>query len=177
MIYFQSERLLFRDWKEADLEVFRQMNKDPLVMKYFPKVLLEEETDSFYQRIQDEIKTSGYGLYAVEVKKTKEFIGYIGFHKAGFPSFFTPCIEIGWRLSSMAWGKGYATEGAKACLDYGFTRLHLDEIFSFTAAVNLPSEKVMKKIGMKKETEFFHPSVPEDSPLSRHVLYSISKGK
>jgi len=177
MIYFESERLLFRDWKEADLPVFREMNKDPLVMKYFPRVLEEDETDSFYQRIQEELKTSGYGLYAVEVKETQEFIGYIGFHKATFPSFFTPCIEIGWRLTSTAWGKGYATEGATACLDYGFNFLNLDKIYSFTAAVNLPSENVMRKIGMKKETEFNHPNVSLDSPLSRHVLYSISKRK
>lgn len=173
MIYFESERLLFRDWKEEDLLVFREMNKDPLVMKYFPKVLGEDETDSFYQRIQDEFETSGYGLYAVEVKETRKFIGYIGFHKATFPSAFTPCIEIGWRLTSTAWGKGYATEGAKACLDYGFSKLNLSEIFSFTAKINLPSENVMKKIGMTKITEFDHPNVKKSSLLSRHVLYQI----
>jgi len=173
MIYFESERLLFRDWNEVDLPVFREMNKDPLVMKYFPRVLEEEETDSFYQRIKDEFTTSGYGLYAVEVKKTKEFIGYIGFHKAAFPSFFTPCIEIGWRLSSLAWGKGYATEGAIACLKYGFSKLNLSEVFSFTAKINLPSENVMKKIGMTKITEFDHPNVSKSSPLGRHVLYEI----
>ena len=173
MIYFESERLLFRDWKEEDLLVFREMNKDPLVMKYFPKVLEEDETDSFYQRIKEEFKTSGYGLYAVEVKETRKFIGYIGFHKATFPSTFTPCIEIGWRLTSTAWGKGYATEGAKACLLYGFSKLNLSEVFSFTAKINLPSENVMKKIGMTKITEFDHPNVSKSSPLRSHVLYEI----
>ncbi|MFH5835678.1 GNAT family N-acetyltransferase [Proteiniclasticum sp. C24MP] len=171
MNYFESERLLFRDWQEEDLKIFREMNLDPLVMQYFPKTLTEEETDLFHQRIQEEFRRLGFGLYAVEVKETGTFIGYIGFHEAAFPAPFTPCIEIGWRLSASAWGRGYATEGAKACLQYGFTELNLNEVYSFTAEINLPSENVMRKIGMTKIMEFDHPSVKRSSPLKKHVLY------
>ncbi|WP_041272465.1 GNAT family N-acetyltransferase [Desulfitobacterium hafniense] len=170
MIYFETPRLIFRDWKEQDLREFRMMNKDSRVMRYFPETLTEQETDSLYEMIRDELSL-GYGAYAVETKDNHEFIGFIGFHRATFAAAFTPCVEIAWRLNYAAWGKGYATEGAKACLDYGFNTLGLDEVYSFTAKANLPSENVMKKLGMKKVMEFKHPHVAENSPLAEHVLY------
>lgn len=111
----------------------------------------------------------------MEVKATNEFIGFIGFHTATFESDFTPCIEIGWRLKKEAWGKGYATEGAKACLEYGFEELGFDEIYSFTADINEPSKQVMRKIGLKFLTEFDHPKVDPDSTLREHVLYYVQR--
>ena len=175
MIYFETQRLIFRDWKDQDLKEFKEMNKDPRVIKSFPKTLTEEETTSLYYKIQDEFTNLGYGLYAVETKHNNEFIGFIGFHRATFKAPFTPCVEIGWRLKYEAWGNGYATEGAKECLKYGFDTLGFDEVYSFTAKVNLPSENVMKKIGMEKVMEFNHPSINENSPLCKHVLYCINK--
>lgn len=177
MVYFETQRLVFRDWKEQDLNEFRIMNKDSRVMKYFAKTLTEEETDGFYNRIQEEFKNYGYGLYAVETKHNKEFIGFIGFHWANFVSQFTPCIEIGWRLKYDAWGNGYATEGAKACLKYGLEILKFNKVYSFTSKINLPSENVMKKIGMVKVMEFEHPNIMEGSPLRQHLLYSIDLKK
>jgi len=173
MIYIETPRLILRDWKEEDLEHFRKLNSDEEVMKYFPKTLSEEETDSFYNAINKEFKDYNYGLYAVEVKATKEFIGFIGFHRATFEADFTPCVEIGWRLKKDAWGKGYATEGAKACLEYGFTNLNFKEVYSFTAKINRPSQNVMKKIGMHFVKEFNHPKIERNSNLCRHVLYVI----
>jgi RimJ/RimL family protein N-acetyltransferase len=79
----------------------------------------------------------------------------------------------GWRLKKEAWGREYATEGAAACLRYGFSELGLDEVYSFTAEVNEPSRNVMKKIGMNFVKTFSHPRVDPGSPLSRHVLYLI----
>lgn len=173
MVYFETERLVFRDWKEQDLNEFRRMNQDASVMKYFPKTLTENETDGFYNIIQDELKNCGYGLYAVETKYNNDFIGFIGFHQPKFVEQFTPCIEIGWRLKYEAWGNGYATEGARACLKYGFEVLKLDKVFSFTSKTNIPSENVMKKIGMVKIKEFDHPNIAEGNPLRKHVLYAI----
>lgn len=171
MIYFETERLRFRDWTLEDLPPFRKMNKNPQVMQYFPAPLEDAETDAFFDRIQNEFKDSGYGLYAVELIESGEFIGFIGFHEASFKASFTPCIEIGWRLKASAFGKGYATEGARACLDYGFKVLKFTEVYSFTAKINLPSERVMQKIGMTKAGEFEHPTVQEGSILKAHVLY------
>ena len=174
MIYFETKRLVLRDWNVQDLYEFRIMNKDSRVMKYFPKLLSEEETTAFYNRIIADLTNCGYGLYAVEAKDDNSFIGFIGFHQASFEASFTPCIEIGWRLKYEAWGKGYATEGAEACLRYGFERLKFNKIYSFTAKINNPSENVMKKIGMVKVMEFEHPKVPEGSSLRKHVLYSTN---
>lgn len=174
MVYFETQRLIFRNWKEQDLNEFQIMNKDIMVMKYFSKTLTEDETDQFYIRIQDEFRNYGYGLYAVETKHNNCFIGFIGFHWANFVSQFTPCIEIGWRLKYEAWGNGFATEGAKACLKYGSDTLKFKEkIYSFTSKINLQSENVMKKIGMEKVMEFEHPNIIEGSPLREHVLYAI----
>lgn len=173
MIYFETERLRFRDWTAEDFPHFCEMNQDPQVMRYFPSILKEAETEAFLQRILKEFKEKEYGLYAVELKATEEFLGFIGFHEAVFPASFTPCVEIGWRLKASAFGKGYATEGAKACLKYGFQVLHFKEIYSFTAEINFPSERVMQKIGMTKVGEFDHPAVAEKSPLRHHVLYNI----
>ena len=171
MVYLATERLVFRDWKEQDLTEFKKMNQDLMVMKYFSKTLTEEETESFYHRIQDNLNKFGYGLYAVETKVNNEFIGFIGFNQTTFKSEFTPCIEIGWRLKFEAWGYGYATEGAEACLKYGFDTLGFDKIYSFTAKVNLQSENVMKKIGLKKVMEFKHPNINDNNLLCEHVLY------
>jgi ribosomal-protein-alanine N-acetyltransferase len=179
MIYFESERLIFRDWVEPDKMDFRRMNSDPEVMEFFLKPLTAEESDAFLQRIVDEIKKLGFGLFAVETKCDGEFIGYIGFSEiTSFQADFTPAIEIGWRLCKEAWGKGYATEGAKACLEYAEKNLNLDKVYSMTAKINLRSQKVMKKIGMVWDRDFLRPTVPDGHPLKDHVLYVYHmKGK
>ncbi|MEK0313858.1 GNAT family N-acetyltransferase [Cohnella sp. 56] len=175
MIYLETSRLRLRDWEETDLAPFYRLNADEQVMKYFPKTLSAEETNGFYHSIVAEIKECGFGFYAVEVKESKEFIGFIGFHRATFDTDFTPCIEIGWRLKKEAWGKGYATEGATACLQYGFNTLGFHDIYSFTADINTPSKNVMTKIGMSFIKMFHHPKVEKNSPLSKHVLFHIKQ--
>lgn len=141
-------------------------------MKFFPALLTDEETENFYNRIQDEISRNGIGFFAVELKTTGEFIGYVGLHEIGFESDFTPGIEIGWRLAADFHRQGYATEAAEEVLkiakSHGVARL-----YSFTAVINKPSERVMQKIGMAKIGEFNHPKLPDSSPLCRHVLYCI----
>jgi ribosomal-protein-alanine N-acetyltransferase len=163
--------LQLRDWEETDLEPFSGLNADEQVMRYFPRTLSTEESNGFYQSIIAEFKECGFGLYAVEVKETKHFIGFIGFHRATFEADFTPCIEIGWRLTKEAWGKGYASEGAAACLQYGFNNLGFKDVYSFTADVNTPSKNVMIKIGMDFVKMFHYPKVEKDSDLSKHVLF------
>lgn len=176
MIYIETPRLRLRDWREADLEPFARMNADETVMRYFPKTLSFDETETFYHRILAEINEYGYGLYAVETKEKDEFIGFTGFHRAVFEADFTPCVEIGWRLKKEAWGKGYATEGAAACLRYGFHAAGFTDVYSFTAVINKPSERVMNKIGMKYIKNFKHSKVEKSSPLCEHVLYHIHSG-
>lgn len=172
---FESNRLGFRMWQETDRAKFSNMNAKKEVMRYFPKTLEREASDNFLDSIKKHFKTYGYGLWAVEIKNSKEFIGFIGLLNATFEATFTPCTEIGWRLDNRYWHKGYATEGAKACLAYGFNRLNLDSIYSFTAEINQPSQNVMKKIGLEKVGEFQHPNVMTGSVLKPHVLYKMDK--
>lgn len=168
---FESERLGFRLFNETDKVPFFEMNSNGEVMKYFKKILSREESDDFINRIELHFQEYGYGLWAVEEKESHNFIGFIGLFNASFEADFTPCIEIGWRLDNKYWYKGYATEGAKACLDYAFNKLGLNEIYSFTSVINLPSINVMEKIGLRIVKTFEHPRLEEGNPLRPHVLY------
>jgi 3-dehydroquinate dehydratase/shikimate dehydrogenase len=174
----QTKRLILRPWREADLEPFASLNADSRVMEHFPSTLSKEESDQMAKRIQGKIEDRGWGLWAVALKETEEFIGFIGLNdldSATFPVHFAPTVEIGWRLAFDYWGKGYATEGARACLKYGFETLQLPEIVAFTAVQNLRSRAVMERLGMHRNPtdDFDHPKLPEGHPLRRHVLYRL----
>ena len=175
MIIVETPRLLLRDWRDSDAEPFRQLNADPEVMRYFLKPLSGAESEEFLDRIRAEIQSAGFGLYAAELKESGAFIGLLGFHVPTFVADFTPCVEIGWRLAREAWGHGYATEGASACLAYGFEQLGFDEVYSFTSVPNKPSQNVMQKIGMKFTGTFGHPKVEPGHPLHEHVLYRAAR--
>lgn len=171
--YIETPRLVLRDWKEEDIPEFARLNSDDRVMEYFLKKLSYEETGDFFLRIQNEFATCGYGLYAVEKKEDGAFIGYVGLHGVTFEVDFAPAVEIGWRLFPESWNMGYATEAACACLDYARGVLGMKEVCSFTSLPNIPSQRVMQKIGMERVKEFDHPLVDRDHPLCRHVLYRI----
>ena len=168
----ETDRLILRSWKLEDLPLFTAMNKDARVMRYFPSILTDEQTESFYNRIQSEFERNGWGLYAVELKSTRMFIGYVGLHEIGFDADFTPGVEIGWRLAADYHNQGLATEAAKAVLKLAKEK-GLSKLYSFTAKQNAPSERVMQKIGMTKVGEFKHPNLSVDSILCMHTLYKI----
>ena len=168
----ETDRLILRSWKAEDIPLFTKMNRDTRVMRYFPSTLSDEQTESFYNRIQTEFERNGWGLYAVELKSNGTFIGYVGLHEIGFDADFTPGVEIGWRLAADYHHQGLATEAAKEVLKLA-KQNGLQRLYSFTAKQNFPSERVMQKIGMKKVGEFEHPNLSSDSPLRTHVLYQI----
>lgn len=172
MAYFESERLVLRSWTREDLPLFVAMNKDEEVMRCFPSTLNEGETVAFYERIQNEFRRNGWGLYAVEMKSTGKFIGYVGLHEIGFDAEFAPGVEIGWRLAARYHKQGYAPEAAAAIVR-GARGMGLRKLYSFTAKINRSSERVMQKIGMTKIGEFEHPKLAPESPLRTHVLYQI----
>src|SRR5688572_12540811 len=172
---FESDRLGFRLWRESDLDQLAKMNADPEVMEFFPRTQTREESAAYIDGASASQAERGFCFWPVEEKGTGDFIGFIGLGVPRFESYFTPCIEIGWRLDKKYWNRGYATEGACACLEYGFNELGFTEVLSFTAVTNIRSERVMQKIGMEKIGEFDHPSVEPSSSLYRHVLYRIAK--
>ncbi len=174
MTILETDRLILRDLQESDLPALFALNQDPEVMQYFPKPYSQAESLRLYQGIQDEVKAYGYSLWAVEEKSSQEFIGLVGLHHSDLRIFAgKEAVEIGWRLRKEFWNRGYATEAAQACLDFAFQQTGLSEVYSFTSLLNLPSQKVMQKLGMEFVKEFDNEKVPVDSPLYRHVLYRI----
>lgn len=153
------------------------INQDPQVMEHLPKRLTPAETRAMIQRINHCIEQRGFGLWAVALKQSGVLIGFIGLSTPAFEAAFTPGVEIAWRLSAAHWGQGYATEGAKAALAYGFTKLSLQEIVAFTIPENQRSLRVMQQIGMQwdHQGDFAHPKFPSDHRLSRHLLYRIQR--
>jgi RimJ/RimL family protein N-acetyltransferase len=173
-IFIETPRLILRQWTETDYQPYIELNQDKDIMEFFPNVSTAVETLAQIDRFMTRIEQNGYGFFAVERKDNGQFIGFTGLSQPGFESHFTPCVEIGWRLSKANWNQGFATEAASACLEYGFNKLGLDEIYSFTSVRNKRSERVMIKIGMKKEGVFDHPSIEEGHFLKEHVLYKAS---
>lgn len=171
----RTERLLLRRWREEDRAAFAALNADPRVMEHFPALLSREESDALASGIEARFAERGFGLWAVEVVGSAPFIGFIGLAVPRFEAVFTPCVEIGWRLAAEHWGYGYATEGARAALAFGFESLGLVEILSFTVPANARSRRVMESLGMTHDErdDFDHPLLPEGHRLRRHVLYRI----
>ena len=175
MTELRTERLIMRGWRDEDREPFAALASDPEVQRYFPAPLSRAEADAFVDRMQAEHERRGWILWALEVEGTGRFIGYTGLEVPGFDAHFTPAVEVGWRLARGAWGNGYATEAARAAVAFGFQRLGLEEIVSFTVPDNAPSRAVMERLGMTHDPagDFEHPGLPEGHPLRLHVLYRL----
>jgi ribosomal-protein-alanine N-acetyltransferase len=171
-----TARLLLRRWREADHEPFAALNADPLVMEYFPARLSRSESDDLIARIEAGFDQHGYGLWALELRATGEFVGFSGLEMPSFEAHFTPAVEVGWRLARSAWGQGYATEAGRVSLAFGFEAVGLEEIVSLTSVANLRSRAVMERLGMTHDPgdDFDHPGLPEANHLRRHVLYRRS---
>jgi len=175
----RTERLVLRPWRDADRGPFAALNADPEVMRYFPAPLTRGESDAMVDALSENFATRGWGLWAVEVVDGPAFVGFIGLNVPGFEAVFTPCVEVGWRLAKEHWNQGYASEGARAALRYGFEVVGLDQILSWTATTNAPSQAVMQRIGMTHDPgdDFDHPRMPEGHPLRRHVLYRMPRAR
>jgi ribosomal-protein-alanine N-acetyltransferase len=169
----RTNRLVLRRWRDSDRGPFAALNADLEVMKHFPAPLTRAESDAMIDRVAAHFDERGFGLWALEVAATAEFIGFTGLSTPRFPAHFMPAVEVGWRLARSAWGHGYASEAARRALRFGFEEVDLPEIVSFTAIDNHRSRAVMARIGMTHDPadDFDHPLVPEGSRLRRHVVY------
>ena len=169
----RTERLILRPWREADLEPVAAITADPEVMRFFHLTRSRPQSDSWVARTQAHIDRTGFGVWAVEATGVAPLIGFVGLSTVPESVPCAPAVEAVWTLGSAWWRRGYCAEAARAALQDGFTRLGLSEIVAFTAASNIPSQAVMRAIGMTRDLDgdFDHPSVPEGSPLRPHVLY------
>lgn len=173
----ETERLVLRRWSDEDRAPFAALNADPEVARWLLGPLTRAESDALLDRIEAGFDAHGFGLWAVERRDASGLLGFTGLALARAD---LPCageVEVGWRLARPAWGRGYATEAARAAVAYGFNGLRLAEMVSFTAATNARSRAVMQRLGMMRDPgeDFEHPGVPEHSPMRPHVLYRLSK--
>ena len=172
-----TERLLLRGWRDADRGPFAALNADPRVSEHLVGPITRSDSDELVERVRACWARRGYGLWAVERLDRGEFIGYVGLWPAAFEARFTPAVEVGWRLAHAHWGNGFATEGGRESLRYGFEVIGLHEIVSFTAVANTRSWRVMQRLGMSGEVDggFDHPAVPPGHPARPHVLYRLTR--
>ena len=171
-----TSRLQLRQWRDEDSEPFASLNADPRVREFFPSLQTRQESDDSIQLIRDHWQRRGFGPWAVEVLGGAPFIGFIGLFVPSFDPPFTPCVELGYRLAFEHWGRGYASEGSRAALEFGFATLGLTEIVAMTAVDNQRSRRVMERLGMRRNPtdDFDHPNIVAGHPLRRHVLYRLT---
>lgn len=167
----RTARLLMRRWLDSDREPFAAINADPETMRFFSKRLSREDSDQMVDRIEERFARQGWGLWALEVAGTGEFIGFTGLNPMpdGVPG--ADGTEIAWRLDKRAWHQGYATEAARAALGVAFGGAGLDEVWSMTAVLNEPSQAVMRRLGLAEFSRFDHPKIPPGDPLRPYVTY------
>ena len=171
----RTDRLLMRRWRESDREPFGALNADPETMRFFPETLDRAASDALVDSIETRFDRLGYGLWALEISGTGEFIGFTGLNPMpdGVPG--AGGVEVGWRLARKAWQHGYATEAARAALGVAFDGVGLSEIWSMTAVLNEPSVAVMRRLGLTEAARFLHPDVPAGHPLQPHVTYHLAR--
>ena len=175
-----TKRLYLRQWQASDLALFAEMNADPEVMAYFPKLLTPALSNTIANKCQKLIEEHGWGFWAVARKdgadKSDDFIGMVGLNNVHANMPFAPAVEIAWRLHRDYWGLGYATEAALAALRYAFEVLELSEVVAFTAVINKRSQKLMQRLGMTDtQDNFYHPMLDAEHRLAEHVLYKITR--
>ena len=168
----RTERLLLREWRDDDIEPCAAMCADPRVMEHFPALLDRAASEAAVARYRAHWRTEGFGLWAIEVPGIAPFIGFAGLSR---PLVMRESVEVGWRLAHAYWGFGYATEAARAAVDYGFRTLGLLEIISMTVPANVKSQAVMERIGMTRDpsADVDLPHVPEGHPLRRHWIWRL----
>lgn len=175
----ETERLVLREWREADKRLYADIIGDPHVRRFFAGVGSYADADAGIERAKQRLAENGFGFLALERKADGQFLGMLGMApfddvvRNAIPG--NPRVEIGWQLGKDFWGQGYAPEAAHAVLDFGWTVARLAEIVAITAWHNRPSRRVMEKIGMTYDTlgDFDHPNIPEGHRLRPHVLYRI----
>ena len=176
-LQLETPRLLLCRWQETDRAPFAQMNADPVVMQYFAAPMTREQSDKAIDRYLDAFDREGFSFFAAHQRDTGDFIGTIGLQtmRDQVPNLTEPTVEIGWRLAQSAQGKGFATEGARAIVDFAFNKLGLNEVVAITALPNRASRRVMEKLGMthRPELDFDHPRVPAGHQYQRQTLYSL----
>jgi len=175
--HLETERLIIRNWQEEDRDLFHLINSDDEVMEFFTIRRTREQSDKMMDDLREGISKNGYGFTAIALKKSNQAIGFCGLADATDEDpMFAGSFEIGWRLATKFWGKGYVTEAGKVLLKYGFDKFQLPEILAFAVEGNTRSFAVMDRLEMIYDSsrDFNHPRVSDTHPhLKQHLTYFI----
>lgn len=173
----ETERLRLRRWEAGDLAPFAAMGRDPEVMAYIGPLIDAEAAAALIARLDAQIAAEGSGFMAVARRSDGAFLGFCGIKRGPEGTPISGAPEIGWRLAREHWGRGYAREAAAAALDHAWRTTDAPRVFAITVHGNLRSRGLMERLGMRRmaESDFDHPAVPPDSPLSAHVTYAIGR--
>lgn len=171
----ETPRLVLRQWRDADVDAWAAMTADPRVMECFPSTYDRAQAEDRAHRMRTALERDGYGWWPLEVKGGTAFAGVILLQELPFEAPFTPATEVGWWLAHEHWGHGYASEGARAALDFAFGELKRAEVVAITASVNVRSQRVMARLGMTHDPgdDFEHPWIAAGDRLRKHVLYRM----
>jgi len=164
-VILETNRLYLREFMSADGFHFFHLNNDPDVIKYTGNDAFEslQDATNFIENYAD-YKKNGFGRWAVCLRSTNEFLGWCGLKYEAENDE----IDIGFRFYKKYWGNGYATEAAKACIQYGFKNLKISEIVGRAYKANIASIQVLKKCNLTLEKEFLYDKKPA-------YLYTIKK--
>ncbi|MEO7222696.1 MAG: GNAT family N-acetyltransferase [Devosia sp.] len=173
----ETDRLIIREWEPRDRDTYAAIVMDPVARRFYFDIPTREQVDAMLDRFIEFYQRDGFGFLPVERKSDGVFLGDVGLIPIGMPLRGSPPVEIGWFLGKQYWGQGYAPEAARAWIDYAFNELNLPEVVAWTTVTNLPSQRVMQKLGMRTspEDDFIHPKAPPGHALGPHVLYRISR--
>ncbi|MEO7027522.1 MAG: GNAT family N-acetyltransferase [Caulobacteraceae bacterium] len=171
----ETERLILRRWREADREPYAAMSADPEVMRWLGRgPMTRVESDAQLARFEASADPRGLGFLAAERRADGALLGYIALAPIPVEPPVPQGWEIGWRLARPYWREGYASEGAATLLAHGFAA-GLTEVLSLTAASNLRSRAVMRRIGLRPrpDLDFEHPRLSVGDSLRSHVVYGL----
>jgi ribosomal-protein-alanine N-acetyltransferase len=177
----EGPRLRLRPWRAADWPPLAAINADPVAMRHFAAPMTRAESDAWGARLQAHIATHGWGFWAVEWRAAPGCIGAVGLMHIPWqvpglePAPPHPAVEIGWRIAPAHQRQGLAEEAARLALAAGFGPIGLAEILAVTVPANLPSWRLMEKLGMRRIGGFEHPRLPEGHPLRPHLLYRLRR--
>jgi RimJ/RimL family protein N-acetyltransferase len=172
-----TERLILRAWRDEDVSPFHAMCNDPLVMEHLGPLQSPEDIDAAIARQRGFQRDFNCCFWAVERREDGAMLGFCGVKPGPAGTPIEDRLEIGWRLAADAWGKGYAREAALASLDHVWAQRDSDSVWAITTPGNARSWGLMLRLGMTRheDLDFDHPALPADSPLLRHVTYSIAR--
>lgn len=165
----ETNRLILRELTQEDAIVWHKILSDEEGMKYYPKAFDMEKTISWIEWNLDNYSRYGFGLWAVILKETNQFIGDCGITMQNIYGDDKLYPEIGYHLDKQYWRKGYSSEAGKACLQYAFENFDFGEVFAYQKWTNIPSRKVAEKIGMSFRIEY------EDEKNEKTSVYSIKR--